>query len=144
SGKGIYQSPNGNSFTKINSGAFPANFHRVEIANCKNFPNVVYALFDNQNDTASVLCKRSDGGVTWIQLTALPFIFGMSQGGHNLMLGVCPTDSNKIIVGKQQAQSSSDGGNTWTKSYEGHADLHVVANTSTGHFFIGNDGGVWR
>src|SRR5690606_32546509 len=68
SGKGIYQSPNGNSFTKINSGAFPANFHRVEIANCKNFPNVVYALFDNQNDTASVLCKSSDGGVTWIQL----------------------------------------------------------------------------
>ena len=151
-GSGLYMATNGKtgSFTQISSAAFPTagNIYRIKLAYCKNFPNIVYAAFDATNDwwssPLSGFCKSSDGGVTWTART-IPSNFS-SCGDVPMLLGVCPFDSNKILLGGVWPTCSTDGGASWNanSNYYMHADMHAVASFNSGshEFLVGSDGGV--
>ena len=140
---GLYAATNGKtgSFTKISSMAFPnsGTFHQIKLANCKNFPNVVYAEFDTTiwYYESSGFCKSSDGGVTWTARTK-PWLG--SLGGYALILGVDPLDSNIIV---SNGWFSTNGGGTWSQGGGGYADPHALVSLSGSHAFLrGDDGGV--
>jgi Secretion system C-terminal sorting domain len=157
---GIYLSPNGNTgtFTKIVDPTFPtAGTGRILIANCKSFPQVVYALFTFSGGGSSYtqegnngLFKSSDYGQTWEKRSdSLSAIInariGTTYSAYTQILGVHPTDTNRIVIGALSTKRSIDGGKTFSSFSSGHSDNHVYANVSEGdNFLVGSDGGVWR
>lgn len=158
---GIYMSPTGSSgsFTKINEPTFPTNgTARILLANCKAFPSVVYAFFTYSGSTAATarqegnngLFKSSDFGLTWTKRSdSLSTIFnarvGPTQQFYNQLLGVHPTDTNRVVIGATVVKRSVDGGRTFADFPFGHVDVHTFANVGTGdNFLIASDGGVWR
>lgn len=157
---GVYLSPNGNSgsFTKIVEPTFPTTgTGRILIANCKSFPNVVYALFTFNGSGGSYdqegnngLFKSSDYGLTWEKRSdSLSAIInariGTTYSAYTQVLGVHPTDTNRVMIGALSTKRSIDGGKTFSSFNSGHSDNHVFANIGDGdNFLVGSDGGVWR
>lgn len=157
---GVYLSPNGNSgsFTKIVEPTFPtAGTGRILIANCKTIPNVVYALFTFNGSGGSYeqegnngLFKSSDFGQTWEKRSdSLSAIInariGTTYSAYTQVLGVHPTDTNRVIIGALSTKRSIDGGKTFSSFSSGHSDNHVIANIGdSDNLLIGSDGGVWR
>ena len=146
SDSGIYMATNGKtgSFTKVTSATFPSTVHHVKLANCKSFPNIVFAAFDNLSIGLQAFCRSSDGGVTWTAQT-IPSGLGIEQQAYGILLGVSNTDSNRVICGIQFQSYSTDGGNSWNSDYGmGHADMHSIASFSgSNQFLTGSDGGVY-
>ena len=146
---GLYMATNGKtgSFTKISSTAFPAagNFYRIKLANCKNYPNVVYAAFAAPSNDwwgahLSGFCKSSDRGVTWTALTIPDWFTG---GDWPMMLAVNPLDSNKLVIGGTGCKASSNGGGTWYASLGYHGDYHALVSYSGSHeLLLAGDGGI--
>jgi hypothetical protein len=151
---GLYRSTNGKTapFTKVSSSAFPAlgNFTGIKLAQCKNFPNVVYAAFDASasggawwNGNITAFCKSTDGGVTWTARTPPP---GNYYGDWGVMMGIDPLDTNTLLVdGSVGGNYSTNGGVSWNVAvFPRHYDRHVIAPLNLGsHAFIeGTDGGV--
>lgn len=137
------------TFRLVSFPTFPASgtYGRIQMANCRNFPNVVYAVFEGIgfNDPPVRFYKSSNGGRTWIQRTA-PSQFGPSYQTYCLMLGVSATDSNVVVGGGVNIAQSNNGGTSWTNKTQSHADYHYMIpfyknNTD---FLVGNDGGVYR
>jgi hypothetical protein len=157
---GVYLSPNGSSgsFTKIVDPTFPtAGTGRILIANCKSFPSVVYALFTFSGGGSTYtqegnngLFKSSDYGVTWEKRSdSLSSIInariGTTYSAYTQVLGVHPTDTNRVIIGALSTKRSTDGGKTFTSFSSGHSDNHAFVNIgNSDNFLMGSDGGVWR
>lgn len=146
-----YSNQNGitGSFTAISSlpnKPAAGTYGRVQIAGCKKYPNVVYALYSDVDfsDGPMAFYKSSDSGRTWKQLTT-PTNIDASYSNYTLMLGVNPNDSNKIVAGAVYIMQSSDGGNTWASKVTGHSDHHAYAPilTKPDEFLVGTDGGVF-
>lgn len=157
---GIYISPTGSngSFTKIVEPTFPTNgTARILIANCKAFPNVVYALFTFSGGGSAYtqegnngLFKSSDYGMTWEKrsdsLSAITNArIGSTYSAYTQVLGVHPTDTNRVMIGAVNARRSVDGGKSFSSFNSGHSDNHVFVNIgNSDNFLVGSDGGVWR
>ena len=157
---GVYLSPTGSngSFTKIVEPTFPTTgTGRILIANCKTFPNVVYALFTFSGGGATYdqegnngLFKSSDFGQTWEKRSdSLSAIInariGTTYSAYTQVLGVHPTDTNRVIIGALSTKRSIDGGKTFSSFNSGHSDNHVYVNIGdSDNFLVGSDGGVWR
>jgi Secretion system C-terminal sorting domain len=61
------------------------------------------------------------------------------------MLGVHPSDTNKVVFGAVSVSRTINGGLTYQTINEGHADNHAFVNVEDSNtFFLGNDGGVYR
>jgi hypothetical protein len=144
---GLYHSRTGaaGTFAKINSSAFPASFVRIEVANCEDEPEIVYAAFEDPGYTAGAngLCVSRDGGLTWNALT-VPRT-GPIYARYCFTLGVHHADPNRLICGGRDLKYSTDGGRSWRSMGYSHADNHCVVNLEgSNHCLIGNDGGVYR
>lgn len=151
-GDRMYRSNTGgtlNSFTAVAMPNFPGNgtYLRLQMANCKKFPDVVYMVFEGLqfNDLPVAFYKSSNGGQTWVQKTT-PSGFGPSYQAYCLMLGCHPTDSNRVVGGGVNIAQTSDGGNSWVSKTTGHSDNHSFHhfNGTTDNFLVGSDGGVHR
>ena len=148
---GIYYSPSGNSgtFTKQYSLAFPSStkIRRIEIENCAGSRNTIYALFERPGGKGSmILAQTMNRGSSWVS-RPVPSSLGTTHNGYCMMLGVHPTDHNKIIVGASSGRFkySVNGGQSWYLGPQTHGDYHIVANTLySNEFYVGNDGGVFR
>ena len=141
------------SFVKILNDSFPptTNLGRVLIANCKAFPNIVYAFFcgaDYNLEGNLGLFKSTDFGATWTKLadgklnpTATT---GTSYQAYCQVLGVHPVDTNRVVLGCLQVKRTLDGGKTFLNVGYGHSDNHVFVNVGNSNaFFMGNDGGLY-
>ena len=149
----MYRSTTGvlNTFTRIGAAQFPSGnaIGLVCLENCRDYPNIVYAWFTNQDyngDAHNALFKSRNSGQTWQKITCSPTV-GSGYQSYNGVIGVAPTDTNQVFIAAVTAATSYDGGNSWdlTTDY-GHADNHVVAyftNEPT-WFLLGNDGGVYK
>lgn len=138
----IYYSLNGaaGTYTIVYQPVLPLTLNRIRIANCASVENVVYAIGVKSN--MEVMLKSLDHGQTWNTVTTP---IGTAQGGFCLMIGVHPTDPDRVLVGGVAAQYSTDGGSNWSPTHWTHADFHVYG-TSTSNpdaFLVGNDGGVY-
>lgn len=145
---GLYYSPNGNSgtFTKIQSNLRQSSNYRIEVEKCESFPSVVYAAFENSSGAGvNAFYKSSDGGKTWVATAAVPNVESTYQA-YCLVLGVHPSDTNKVLCAGVRPRYSNNGGATWLNAKDSHADYHSFAfhPSLPNEFYLGNDGGVHR
>jgi photosystem II stability/assembly factor-like uncharacterized protein len=122
-------------------------YRTVQLDYCRKFPKVVYAVFEGfAFDAAPVaFYKSSDGGVTWKAKTA-PTAAGPGYQAYCMVMGVHPTDTNRVVVGGRDICRTSNGGTSWTPLDIGHSDHHSFAflPKTTNEFLMGTDGGVFK
>jgi Secretion system C-terminal sorting domain len=149
---GIFRATTGSNFVKMTNSTFPTtNLARILVANCKAFPNVVYALFCGADYTLEGnlgLFKSSDFGANWRRMDTDSTVnrnIGTSYQAYCQVLSVHPTDTNRVVLGALQMKKSLDGGLTYQYLNYGHSDNHTVAHIeNSDNFLIGSDGGVHK
>jgi hypothetical protein len=149
---GIFRATTGSNFVKATNTTFPtASVGRILIANCKAFPNVVYALFCNSDYSLEGnlgVFKSSDFGVNWRRMdadTTLNRQIGTTYQAYCQVLGVHPTDTNRIVVGALGMKKSNNGGISYQNMTYGHSDNHTyIALPNSDDFLIGSDGGICK
>ena len=113
------------------------------------------------NDLADIE-KTADGGAHWTTIfgSGSPVPSGLTnyfnaggggQGDYDNVVSIDPFDTTgkTVVFGGVTALVTLDGGGSFidvVQPYNGgfvHPDFHAVAFTSSGHFYTGNDGGVW-
>jgi photosystem II stability/assembly factor-like uncharacterized protein len=109
------------------------------------------------SSTDSGLSQSADGGVTWTKIRVSPLgsstlgRIDASQADYDVVLGV-PPGTNTMVLSLIDVFTtvSPTTASTWTdrtNAYNGgtvHPDEHAFAALDATHWFIGNDGGVWR
>lgn len=150
-GVGIYKSQDGEpgTFLKAESN-LPGgeDFSRVEIAFCESVPTTMYAAFVNKEESTLLdLFKSVDGGTTWTTKTnprkrGISFLFPW----YCLALEVKPSDPNYLIIGSVNLGFSLNGGVTWVKGGNSHADYHIFKfdPNNEDKLLVGNDGGIYE
>ncbi|MBI1184336.1 T9SS type A sorting domain-containing protein [bacterium] len=151
--RGVFYSPNGepNTFTETKKGLPSGGFNRVELAYCQAFPKVIYALFAKGTNGYNGACvgvwKSSNGGKTWNE-AGNPGNTGENFGfpWYCLSMGVDLADTNLVVVGSAGYTYTKNGGQTWQRGRDSHADYHCFAfyPDRNGVFLAGNDGGIYE
>ncbi|MEC9208825.1 MAG: PKD domain-containing protein [Bacteroidota bacterium] len=159
----VYKSSdNGVNWSQAGSGLPPINdVVRACVAVTANNPQVVYALFGNNNNGFYGVYKSSDEGLTWTQQSNTPNLLGWSSNGtdndgqawYDLAFAVSPTNENILFVGGINTWKSTNGGVNWNLNthWTGsggadymHADEHMLKyNPLNGTIYSGNDGGLY-
>jgi hypothetical protein len=132
----------------------PASFGRIALAVCRNFPQNVYAVFeDTANSNVSTLQTSIDSGDNWASQTAIPAA-AQGQADYDLVLEVNPDHPAKLFCGAVELCYSEDTGNTWSPLtvfgfYDGgdhanHSDHHALVFDALDRTRVwsGNDGGL--
>lgn len=134
------------TFTQMPMTGWPGGVGRLGLANCRKYPNVVYALLEGvgYSDQFAGFYKSSNGGKTW-KKQSTPSI-GTGQGGYQVLIGCSPTDSNVIVTGGLTIAQSNNGGTNWSNKTTGHSDHHAMIPfyTNTNFFIVGTDGGIYK
>lgn len=134
SDEGIWRSPDGENWTRIDSTPFPQTFRRMVMAEDPNRPNTIYFLGESvgtgtwadtngreRNSLLRYTYLSGDGtgtGGKWENLsenmpydTSFARVF-RSQGGYNLVVAVQPGDSNRVIIGGTNLFMSTEAFNS--------------------------------
>lgn len=152
---------NGQSWNASSNGMSASGISRMKIAVSPNDPNVVYAVAGANDQSLEGVYRSSDSGENWSLQTNTPNMmsgdqFGAEGGGqawYSMDIAVDPFNVNHVKVGGINVWESFDGGSTfqldahWTGANGTyvHADQHrLIFHPSTGQFYAGNDGGVYR
>jgi photosystem II stability/assembly factor-like uncharacterized protein len=165
---GVYKTTDGGAswFAAGNfpSGAADTQVGRISLGMSRAAPQTVYAAIarpgpplSNFNSLYRVM-KSVDGGTTWTA-TADPgpicpeggqiLNYLASSGDYHNVLGVDPTNADKVYAAGICLIRSIDGGQSWSAIATGetdgpHRDHHALAFDAAGRLLDGNDGGVWR
>lgn len=149
-GQGVYTSTNGDNGSWVaSSTGMPvlSTTGRIEMAYCATQSNVVYAAVSNSSNTALLgVYKSMDKGVNWTAVNKNP----QSDGGqypftwYCLAMHVKRDDPNTVVIGSVNVMFTTNGGLSWAKASNSHADYHVMAEhpSKPDKLYIGNDGGV--
>jgi photosystem II stability/assembly factor-like uncharacterized protein len=146
---GAYASDSAGKKGTFKALSFPgvSSYSRIQLASCRKYPDVVYALFENTSfsGTAVGFYKSSDAGRTW-KAMSIPTAAGSGYQGYCVLLGAHTTDSNIVVAGGVNLAQSKDGGVTWTSKNIGHSDHHALATfiSKPDEFLVGSDGGVYK
>jgi PKD repeat protein len=124
-------------------------------------PQVVYAMFGDNNNGFYGVYKSINEGATWTQESNSPNLLGWSSTGsdsdgqawYDLAFAVSPTNENILFVGGVNTWKSTNGGQSWNINthWTGsggadymHADEHMLKyNPLNGNLYSGNDGGLY-
>ncbi len=162
---GIFKTTNGGgTWVQSTNGLPSSNYGRISFAQNPQNPNSIFAAFEltNTSKGLSEVVKSTDGGSNWTKLTNPQRIastgnlsyFG-TQGWYNNVITIDPFDSNNIYLGGVDIMKSTNGGKSWAQltywdasfGYPAvHADHHAIVfdTTTTGVFYDGNDGGIYK
>ena len=155
SSSGLYRSAdNGETWTQVSSGAIDfSSTGRVELAVSPAQPNKVWLIagsktqqfqhIDQWDDASSQMTGLSASGID--PLTASRTNFGR-QATYDLVIGVDPSDAQRIYVAGVRAFRSTDGGQTFAPmATEIHCDWHTLIfdPTNPRQLYAGTDGGVF-
>lgn len=168
----VYISPNGDAGTYVlehgtNSIDLPnVSLLRCDVAFAPSDPNYIYAVLIKTDNYLHSVWVSKDKGSNWYKIGNGGSInyfnpFGTGQGYYDCMIGVLPTNKNKIILGGVtlwsyvETQTNPAPAGQWTQvdsQYESpfnpfyvHSDKHAIKfipNTNT--CYIGCDGGIFR
>jgi hypothetical protein len=152
---GVYQSlDDGLTWTKQTNG-LPTPHGRLDIAMCTSQPLVLYAGIANGNGTMLGIYKTVDGGAVW-SLAYNASNHYASQGWYDLIIGVDPTNPNKVYSGGLDLWTSTNGGTSFTQRTHWnanpgnpqyvHADQHGFAfhPNNPAHVYAACDGGLFE
>jgi len=125
----------------------PNNFYNCELAVAGN---TLYALPSNSSFQTPTIYKSTDGGSTWIALTANPTNISSGQGWFCLAIGVDTLNTDNVIAGGLNFHRTTDGGASWTKLSDWasasqmyiHADHHAVKWNGS-QVLVATDGGIF-
>jgi hypothetical protein len=167
---GVYESTDGGTTWTLVGGGLPsgASLGRISLAishpsgepNATLYASIAQVSF---NGGLANLERSTDGGVTWVDVTANlggDNYLG-SQGGYDNVVNISPTNSKEVFVAGVVLNQSTfvgggiletqDGGKTWQEINKGtagnngpHTDYHALAFDASNRLVVGNDGGVWR
>jgi photosystem II stability/assembly factor-like uncharacterized protein len=166
-GNGIYRSADaGNSWTRITAG-LPSNYGgKALLSIYQSSPNIIYSSIGNGaiSGAGTWLVRSTNDGITWT--TVNNDDYATYQGWFSHVVGVHPTDQNKIYTAGVDIFTSVNGGTnleqktSWFLWFlerppvggpEGpsdysHADHHAIAfhPSNPDIVYFGNDGGVFR
>jgi hypothetical protein len=152
---GVYISTDdGLTWTEQTNG-FPSTHGRVGLAIAESAPSTLYAGISAGSGVMLGIYKTTDGGTTW----ALAFNADnhyAQQGWYDLIIGVDPTNPNKVYSGGLDLYRSTNGGTSFVQlsawdlppgnpSYV-HADQHGWAfhPDDPNHVYAACDGGVFE
>lgn len=151
--RGVMYSATGDSasFRLLDKGIPTSGFNRIEVTYSKAFPDVVYAQLCrgvSGYDGESVgVYKSSNKGRTWTEVRN-PENYGGRYGftWYTLALQISPTDTNFLVTGSINMLYSRDGGQTWGRAENGHADHHefIFWPDDPDKLFACNDGGIYQ
>ncbi|HEX8772447.1 MAG TPA: Ig-like domain-containing protein [Pyrinomonadaceae bacterium] len=127
---------------------------RIEVAYARSNTSVVYAGVEINSGE---VWRSSDGGQTYSLVNTGTNYLG-TQGWHNNIVWVDPTNPNIVIVGGIELWRSTNGGVNFTRisnsgstpGTSAHADNHMIVESplfngaSNKTVFFGNDGGIYR
>lgn len=161
---GVYQSPDGNNWTRIKELTSTLN-GRTELGSSQSNPNLIYSVTDG-------LLGMQMGKFDALQSTFtdlsdnIPALGGNvgdfnSQGGYNLFIAAHPDDADVVYIGGTNLYRSTDGFSTsentdWIGGYDVDNDFSLYPNhhpDQHGVFFYPsdpnrmisiNDGGIFR
>ena len=136
-----------------------AEVNRMALAISPSNPSVLYlnssTLDASTNDEVSHIYKTTNGGDSWIDLSAIAANSNRSishflgtQGWYDNTLVVSPTNENVVIAAGVGYIRSTDGGSSWqsapfsSTSTAPHVDVHDLRYQGS-RLYIANDGGVW-
>ncbi len=133
----------GNNWTELTSGLPSGAMGRIGIDIALSEPDVLYALYANENGSYNDVFKTTNGGDTWSALNAniggsmYTWWFGKMQ--------VHPNDSRIVWIIDFHLWRSTNGGASFDRVNGLHVDQHgVYAHPLEPEFVvIGNDGGVY-
>ncbi|RLD43357.1 MAG: hypothetical protein DRI89_04805 [Bacteroidetes bacterium] len=150
----------GETWTKLSIGGskLPVDPGRCEVSFCPSNTSKLYISIDS---VGGQLWSSNDNGNTWsLKNTGSNYL--ETQGGYDHTIWVCPTNSNKLVVGGMNFFRSTNGGTNLTKisskfdyHYNGscisvHADQHCIIEASdfddlsNPRVYISSDGGIQK
>jgi photosystem II stability/assembly factor-like uncharacterized protein len=151
---GLYKTTDaGDHWVKLTAG-LPrdgALLGRLQMANCRSYPEVVYASLYGSRGSLAGLFKSTDFGNTWRRQPNAPEYAG-GQSWYDNYVAVSPVNPNIVFLGGTSTHRSRDGGETWddnTRSYSGgtiHPDHHYLEfdPLRPATAYLCTDGGVFR
>jgi hypothetical protein len=163
---GIWRSPDGTSWTRIQPAAFPTVANRVVFGVVPSNPNALYLFAQGANSAPAIAGHQlwkydylsgdgSGAGGTWVNRAgSLPTDIN-SQAGYDQVIHVKPDDENFVIIGGTNLYRSTNGfadatqttvigGYDFYPAGNHHPDLHAggfnPANASV--YYSAGDGGI--
>ncbi len=148
--QGIYYSPSGDSstFVKLLNDIPQVSFDRIEIAYCKNYPDIVYAVYENENGTGvKSFWRTDDRGQNWVEKSnpdtdSISFVYPW----YCFALAVHPNSPTTVVVAGVDAAITDDSGFSWQEMIDGHVDYHTIVfdEDDPSTFYSGCDGGIYK
>ncbi|MFI5217864.1 MAG: T9SS type A sorting domain-containing protein [Bacteroidia bacterium] len=146
---GVWRSTDGGlTFSQLTAGlpAVGGLYSRIGIDLCASSPNIVYAMYIDDNYGFLGLYKSANNGNTWTQTNDFDLTGSMGNQGYWYgRVKVDPTDPDIVYVIGFDMWKTADGGNSWGPTFEfAHVDQHAIAVHQLNHDFVmnGNDGGL--
>jgi len=149
--RGIFRTTNGGQTWQKSTTGLPANgFSRIELANCKTQPNVIYALYTTTQNTTMGIYKTTNSGDSWTRCTVIDangvkdvdYHWGMAW--YCSFISVSPVNPDHVISGGGWYVYSKDGQNFYGPIEGQHADFHAGGWSGDGRTaWYANDGGIY-
>jgi len=144
-GSGLYKSTDGGEhWQKLTNGIPAGNLGRIAVAVAPSRSSVLYSLIESKK---TALYRSDDLGEHWravndsFNVTVRPFYFAR--------VVVDPTDYNRVWKPGYALTYSTDGGTTFTPTFNGsavHADHHAlwISSRDPNEMLLGTDGGLFQ
>lgn len=142
----------GANWTMLEGGLPQEPMSRIGLSVSASNPNLVMAVYVNEDLEFQAIYKTVDGGVNWSVLPTEGLDPGF-MGGFGWYFGkvfINPFNDDDIYVCGVGLWRSVDGGENWFEStppwwqYDVHADKHDMAFPNAGTRLLATDGGLYR
>ncbi|QQX77198.1 MULTISPECIES: VPS10 domain-containing protein [Aequorivita] len=145
---GIYRTTDGGTnWTELTNGLpnLASQKGRISIDISQSNPNILYARYADAVGNIQGVYRTSNGGDTWTEVNSSQLL---NVGFHYYFGGIFidPTDENVLYNADCIVQKSTDGGNSWSNSFQiAHVDQHAMAfkPSAPNEILLGSDGGLY-